>query len=54
MVLEFAQNGELFDFLVRRGALDDNAALEIFQQIIEGVDYCHKHFVWYEDFFHFY
>ena len=46
LVLEYAPNGELFDYLVRKGALDTHIALRLFQQIIEGVDYAHKHFVW--------
>merc|ERR1712137_1476901 len=31
------------------GALKEDMALRIFQQIIEGLDYCHKHFVCHRD-----
>jgi serine/threonine protein kinase len=46
LVLELAEGGELFDYLVQRGSLDINEALRIFQQIIEGLDYCHSHLIW--------
>jgi serine/threonine protein kinase len=46
LVLEYAPGGELFDYLVSKGALDTGMALKIFQQIIEGLDHCHQHFVW--------
>lgn len=35
---------------MKKGALKLELALKIFQQIIEGVDYGHKHFVWYVEF----
>ena len=35
MVLELVKGGELFDFLVQRGALRPEEALYFFQQIIE-------------------
>ena len=41
-MLEFVEGGELFDFLVSRGALRPNEALYFFQQIIEGLDHCHN------------
>ncbi|KAF5357040.1 hypothetical protein D9756_006736 [Leucocoprinus leucothites] len=41
LVLEFVQGGELFDFLVNRGRLPANEALEYFKQIIYGLNYAH-------------
>mmetsp|Transcript_8275 Transcript_8275/g.34751 ORF Transcript_8275/g.34751 Transcript_8275/m.34751 type:complete len:582 (-) Transcript_8275:80-1825(-) len=49
LVLEYAPNGELFDYLVQRGPLDSMLALKVFQQILEGVDYCHKHLISHRD-----
>lgn len=49
LVLEYAPNGELFDYLVQRGPLDSLLALKVFQQILEGVDYCHKHSICHRD-----
>ncbi|KXN91564.1 Serine/threonine-protein kinase HSL1 [Leucoagaricus sp. SymC.cos] len=41
LVLEYVQGGELFDFLVNRGRLPPNEALEYFKQIIYGLNYAH-------------
>ena len=43
------EGGELFDFLVSRGALRADEALYFFQQIIEGLDYCHGHMICHRD-----
>ncbi|KAJ1512887.1 Serine/threonine-protein kinase brsk1 [Coelomomyces lativittatus] len=42
LVLEYVEGGELFEFLVQRGRLDEFEACQIFQKIIFGLDYCHK------------
>ncbi|WAQ85410.1 hypothetical protein PtA15_6A38 [Puccinia triticina] len=42
LVMEFVEGGELFEFLVSRGRLSEDEALNYFQQIIRGVDYCHR------------
>jgi serine/threonine protein kinase len=47
LVLEYAPNGELFDYLVQKGALDVNESLRLFQQIVEGLAYCHSYNIWY-------
>eukprot|EP00211_Chloroparvula_japonica_P004791 CAMPEP_0119126964 /NCGR_PEP_ID=MMETSP1310-20130426/5685_1 /TAXON_ID=464262 /ORGANISM="Genus nov. species nov., Strain RCC2339" /LENGTH=872 /DNA_ID=CAMNT_0007117169 /DNA_START=136 /DNA_END=2754 /DNA_ORIENTATION=+ len=49
IVLEYVEGGELFDFLVSRGALRANEALYFFQQIIEGLDYCHRYKICHRD-----
>ena len=46
LILEHAPNGELFDYLVQKGALDANEALRLFQQIVEGLAYCHSYYIW--------
>jgi BR serine/threonine kinase len=42
LVLEYAENGELFDYVVRAQTLRVDVALEIFRQIIYGLDYLHS------------
>jgi serine/threonine protein kinase len=41
-VMEACLHGELFDYIVSRGKLDENEARSLFQQIISGIDYCHN------------
>lgn len=36
------EGGELFDYLVSQGRLPPDEASRYFQQIIAGVDYCHR------------
>lgn len=42
LVLEYVEGGELFDYLVKRGRLPEEEAIRYFQQIINGVSYCHQ------------
>ncbi|CAI9742960.1 5' [Octopus vulgaris] len=49
MVMEFVSGGELFDYIVKHGKLKDAEARRFFQQIISGVDYCHRHMVVHRD-----
>eukprot|EP01114_Cavostelium_apophysatum_P019936 TRINITY_DN6557_c0_g1_i1.p1 TRINITY_DN6557_c0_g1~~TRINITY_DN6557_c0_g1_i1.p1 ORF type:complete len:611 (-),score=181.84 TRINITY_DN6557_c0_g1_i1:474-2306(-) len=49
LVLEFVEGGELFDYLVKKGRLDPLEALTLFQQIIGGIDYCHRHHICHRD-----
>ncbi|KAI0102038.1 protein kinase SNF1 [Nemania sp. FL0031] len=48
MVLEYA-GGELFDYIVSHGKLDDKQARRFFQQMICAVEYCHRHKVVHRD-----
>lgn len=41
-MLEYVEGGELFDYLVSQGRLPPDEASRYFQQIIAGVDYCHR------------
>ncbi len=45
MVMEYVAGGELFDYIVKKGKLSEAEARPFFQQIISGVDYCHRHMV---------
>ncbi|OLL24338.1 Serine/threonine-protein kinase HSL1 [Neolecta irregularis DAH-3] len=42
LILEYIEGGELFDYLVRRGRLDEQEAVHYFRQVIAGIDYCHR------------
>jgi serine/threonine protein kinase len=46
LVLEYVQGGELFEYLVSQGRLSEQEARKYFQQIILGLDYCHRHLIW--------
>jgi serine/threonine protein kinase len=49
LVTEYADGGELFDYLVKRGSLEPDEARHFFRQIIEGVDYCHQRYIVHRD-----
>ncbi|KAK8824972.1 hypothetical protein WA538_005637 [Blastocystis sp. DL] len=49
LVMEYVPGGELFDYIVRKGRLPENEARRFFQQIISGVEYCHKHNIVHRD-----
>lgn len=43
------QAGELFDYIVEKGRLLEEEARRFFQQIISGVEYCHRNMVVHRD-----
>ncbi|KAI1719989.1 protein kinase domain-containing protein [Ditylenchus destructor] len=49
MIMEYVAGGELFDYIVKNGRLKTGEARRFFQQIISGVDYCHRHMVVHRD-----
>ncbi|KAG2229922.1 hypothetical protein INT48_008303 [Thamnidium elegans] len=49
LVLEYVQGGELFEYLVSQGRLSEQEARKYFQQIIIGLDYCHRHLICHRD-----
>lgn len=49
VVIEYVSEGELFDYIVEKGRLSEDDARRFFQQIISGVDYCHRHMVVHRD-----
>jgi len=49
LVMEYVDGGELFDHIVSRGRLPDAEARKFFQQIISGVEYCHRFMVVHRD-----
>ncbi|CCH46392.1 Serine/threonine-protein kinase [Wickerhamomyces ciferrii] len=42
LVLEYVEGGELFDYLIKKGRLQEKEAIHYFKQIINGVNYCHQ------------
>jgi len=46
LVLEYIEGGELFDYLVKKGKLEEAEAAKYFRQIIAGVSYCHRFNIW--------
>ncbi|XP_024370887.1 SNF1-related protein kinase catalytic subunit alpha KIN11 isoform X2 [Physcomitrium patens] len=49
VVMEYVESGDLFDFIVLHGRLHEDDARHFFQQIIAGVEYCHKNKVVHRD-----
>ncbi|KAJ8977649.1 hypothetical protein NQ317_003627 [Molorchus minor] len=49
MIMEYVSGGELFDYIVKHGKLQEHEARRFFQQIISGVDYCHRHMIVHRD-----
>ncbi|XP_058152285.1 serine/threonine-protein kinase SIK1 [Dasypus novemcinctus] len=49
IVTEFAQNGEMFDYLTSNGHLSEDEAREKFWQILSAVEYCHSHHIVHRD-----
>ncbi|CAO2173938.1 unnamed protein product [Urochloa humidicola] len=49
MVLEFVNGGELFDKIAIKGKLSEREGRRLFQQLIDGVSYCHDKGVYHRD-----
>ncbi|XP_044744553.1 5'-AMP-activated protein kinase catalytic subunit alpha-2 [Coccinella septempunctata] len=49
MIMEYVSGGELFQHIVDHGKLKEQDARRFFQQIISGVDYCHRHMIVHRD-----
>ncbi|KAL5229275.1 hypothetical protein ABZP36_017540 [Zizania latifolia] len=49
MVLEFVNGGELFDKIAVKGKLSEHEGRRLFQQLIDGVSYCHDKGVYHRD-----
>jgi len=40
--MEYADGGELFEYIVKKKRIDDREAVGFMQQILAGVDYMHR------------
>ncbi|OWM70734.1 hypothetical protein CDL15_Pgr014407 [Punica granatum] len=49
IILEYITGGELFDKIVHHGRLSEAESRKYFQQLIDGVDYCHSKGVYHRD-----
>lgn len=49
LIMEHISGGELFEYIVKHSKLEEKDARRFFQQIISGVDYCHRHKVVHRD-----
>nr|XP_041632010.1 5'-AMP-activated protein kinase catalytic subunit alpha-2-like [Drosophila kikkawai] len=49
MIMEYVSGGELFDYIVMHGKMQEHQARRFFQQMISGVDYCHRHMIVHRD-----
>ncbi|CAL0304859.1 unnamed protein product [Lupinus luteus] len=49
MVLEYVTGGELFEKIRSKGKLTEGSGRKIFQQLIDGVSYCHNKGVFHRD-----
>ncbi|XP_020108547.1 SNF1-related protein kinase catalytic subunit alpha KIN10-like isoform X2 [Ananas comosus] len=49
VIMEYVKSGELFDYIVEKGRLQEDEARRFFQQIISGVEYCHRNMIVHRD-----
>eukprot|EP00940_MAST-03C_sp_MAST-3C-sp2_P000176 g176.t1 len=49
LVMEHVSGGELFDYIVQSGRLSKSEARKFYQQIISGLDCCHRHGIVHRD-----
>ncbi|KDD75259.1 protein kinase, partial [Helicosporidium sp. ATCC 50920] len=49
VIMEYVRSGELFDYIVEKGRLVEDEARHFFQQIVSGVEYCHRNMVVHRD-----
>jgi BR serine/threonine kinase len=49
LVFEYAENGELFDYLHMRGKLEPAEAFSLFREIIDALEYLHSHGICHRD-----
>lgn len=47
--MDLVRGGELFEQIERRGELDEKLARKYFQQLVDGIDYCHRRGVCHRD-----
>jgi 5'-AMP-activated protein kinase catalytic alpha subunit len=49
MVMEYANGGELFDFIVSQQRLTEKSSCKFFHELLSGIEYLHKSGVCHRD-----
>ncbi|KAJ0392846.1 hypothetical protein P43SY_000585 [Pythium insidiosum] len=49
LIMEHADSGEMFEYIVARHRIREPEAVQLFQQIVDGLDYLHAHEVTHRD-----
>lgn len=49
IILEYAQNGELFDYLIENKSLPEDIAIDLFRQMVLAIEYLHIHGICHRD-----
>ncbi|XP_055330954.1 serine/threonine-protein kinase SIK3-like [Paramacrobiotus metropolitanus] len=49
LVTEYAENGEVFDYIVSKGRLKEDVARKFFRQLLAAICHCHTHSVVHRD-----
>lgn len=49
IVMDLCQGGDLFDYLIKRGSLDESIAATLMQQILSAINYCHMNKIVHRD-----
>lgn len=49
IILEYAQNGELFDYLIKKRTLSVEQAMKFFREMIFAIEYLHTHAICHRD-----
>ncbi|NXW47737.1 TSSK3 kinase, partial [Nyctiprogne leucopyga] len=42
LVMELAEDGDIFDYVLREGPLPESQVRELFRQLVEAIQYCHS------------
>ena len=49
LIMEYANNGEVFDYIVNKTRLSESEGCKFLHMIINGIDYCHKNGIIHRD-----
>ena len=49
MIMDYAENGNLFGYLNKKGGLTESESFRIFYQVLEALEYMHKNDVFHRD-----